>query len=83
MLIVWGLGIALIALNPGIMKEGWMHTKLLLVILLSGYHGSLGCFMKKLKQGTNTKSEVFFRVYNEIPTLFLIGIIFLIVLRPY
>ena len=83
MLATWLFGILLIVQNPALMAFGWLHTKLLLVLLLSGYHGHTQVMRKKLAAGTCTKSGKFFRMYNEIPTLFLIAIVLLAVLKPF
>lgn len=76
------LGIALIILNPTWMQQGWMHAKLTLVLLLLAYHLSLGHFLKAFKTGA-PKNEKFFRLYNEVPTLLLIGIVLLVLLKPF
>lgn len=75
-------GIWLLALNPGWMQQGWFHAKLTLVALLLGYHFSLAYFIKAFKKGT-PKTERFFRLYNEIPTVLLILIILLVELQPF
>lgn len=63
--------------------QGWFHTKLLLVFFLIGYHHMCGAFLKKLAAGTCTKSHKFFRIFNEIPVVFLIVIVILVVVRPF
>lgn len=62
---------------------GWMHAKLTLVALLIVYFFSLGRYRLKLKENTAYKSGKFFRFYNEIPTLLLMGIVALVVIRPF
>ena len=76
-------GIALILINPAVLEMGWLHAKLALVLLLVTYHATLEIHRAKLKTGRNTKSGRFFRMYNEIPTLLLIIIVFLAVLKPF
>jgi putative membrane protein len=77
-------GIGMIALNPDIMRgAGWLHAKIMLVVLLAAYHGYLiGCY-KKFARGENKKSGRFYRMLNEVPTILLICIVFLAVLRPF
>ena len=60
----------------------WLQTKLILVILISIYHEYLGKCLKSLKSGTNKKSAKFFRIINEIPTVLLIFIVFIVIFKP-
>ncbi|KTD55838.1 transmembrane protein [Legionella santicrucis] len=77
------LGLWLISYNPWYyLKEGWMHAKLSLVVLLWIYHLSCGHYLKAFAQDKNQKSVRFFRIYNEIPTLLLISIVILVVVKP-
>lgn len=62
---------------------GWLHAKLFLVILLSAFHGFLSRWRKDFEKGENKKSEKFYRIINEVPTLLVIGIVFLVVLKPF
>ena len=63
--------------------QGWFHTKLLLVFFLVGYHHMCGAFIKKLAAGTCNKSHKFFRIFNEVPVLFLVVIAILVVVKPF
>jgi putative membrane protein len=77
------LGFLLINYNPSYyLKLGWMHAKLTLVFILWGYHLGCGYYLKKFAKDSNQKSSFFFRIYNEIPTLLLIGIVLLVVIKP-
>ncbi|MCI6218295.1 MAG: protoporphyrinogen oxidase HemJ [Helicobacter sp.] len=76
-------GAALILADPQVFAGGWLHAKLLLVILLVAYHFSCGVFIRTLGNRSCNKSGKFFRIYNEIPTLFLILIVILAVLKPF
>lgn len=62
---------------------GWLHVKLLLVMILSAFHGILVKWMKDFSRGRNTRSETFYRVMNEIPPLIFIFIVFLVVIKPF
>ncbi|WP_028389500.1 protoporphyrinogen oxidase HemJ [Legionella fairfieldensis] len=78
------LGILLITYNPSYyLKAGWMHAKLSLVVLLWIYHLTCGSFLKQFRKDNNRKSATFYRVFNEIPVVFLIGIVFLVVIKPF
>ncbi|MGD9970524.1 MAG: protoporphyrinogen oxidase HemJ [Sulfuricurvum sp.] len=82
-------GITLIALSGNhygvnvFAMGGWMHAKLVLVAILIAYFFSLGRYRLKLKENTAYKSGKFFRMYNEIPTLLLMGIVALVVIKPF
>ncbi|MFJ1267501.1 protoporphyrinogen oxidase HemJ [Legionella lytica] len=76
------LGLWLLSYNPSYyMKAGWMHTKLTLVLILWGYHLLCGYYRKAFVEGKNQQSSRFFRIYNEIPTLLLVGIVLLVVVK--
>ena len=77
-------GIAMIALNPGLFQSGgWLHAKLTAALLLIVYHFTLGRYKKQLQAGTCTKSGKFFRMYNEIPTILMIFIVIMVVVKPF
>ena len=61
--------------------QGWFHIKMTLVFFLIGYHHMCGAFIKKFARGAKLPSHKFFRIFNEIPVLFLIVIVFLAVLK--
>lgn len=77
------LGMILLGLNTGYyLHAGWMHAKLSLVVLLWGYHLLCGRFVKQFSRQKNIKTARFYRIYNEVPTLFLIAIVLLVVVKP-
>ena len=61
----------------------WMHVKLLLVLALSGVHGFFVRWVKDFAADRNRKSQRFYRFINEVPTLLMIGIVILVVLKPF
>jgi putative membrane protein len=83
----WGTiisGTLLIVNNPALLSSGgWMHAKISLVIVLSVYFFHLGRLKKKLADDSCTKSGKFFRVYNEVPTILLIAIVILVIIKPF
>lgn len=85
MIISWLLGIWLIMITgagaPG--SGGWMHAKLGLVLLLSGAHAMMSVYRKAFERDERPKSQKFFRLFNEIPTILMIGIIILVVIKPF
>lgn len=78
-----GFGVWLLGANWAYyMTQGWMHAKLLLVALLVIYQVYCGIWMKLFQHDRNQYSEKFYRWMNEVPTVFLILIIILVVVRP-
>jgi len=63
--------------------SGWMHAKLTLVFLLVGYHHMCLAYMKKFAADANTKSDKFFRIFNEVPVFLLVAIVILVIVRPF
>ena len=83
-IITSGLGIILIGYNTRYyLHAGWMHAKLSLVILLWVYHLLCGRFVKQFARDSNTRSSVFYRIFNEAPTILLIGIVLLVIVKPF
>ena len=83
MILAWILGIVLIFLNGlDVLSSFWIQIKLVLVFILSGYHEYLGKCLIKLKNKTNTKSARFYRYINEVPTVLLIFIVFVVIIKP-
>jgi putative membrane protein len=68
-------GGVLLALNPSLFKDGWIHVQLLVLLFLIAYSFSLEVYRKQLKSGTCKRSGKFFRAYNEVPTLLSIIIV--------
>ena len=60
-----------------------MHGKLLLVILMSGAHGFFARCVKDFAADRTTRSQKFYRIINEVPTLLMIGIVILVVVKPF
>ncbi|MDD9912821.1 MAG: CopD family protein [Alphaproteobacteria bacterium] len=83
LILVWLFGMMLLALNPSWFVMGWLHAKLLLVVILTGYHISLEVYRRRLATGNNTRSARFFRLYNEVPSVLLILVVLLVVLKPF
>ncbi|BCA95535.1 membrane protein [Legionella antarctica] len=78
------LGIWLICYNPAYyFKAGWMHAKLSLVLLVWLYHLFCGHYCRLFTADKNVKTSRYFRFFNEMPTLLLVGIILLVVVKPF
>ncbi len=76
-------GAAMLWLSPALLKMPWMHAKLLFVTLLIAYHFTLEYHRKKLIENPHYKPGKFYRVYNEVPTLLMIGIVIFVVVKPF
>ncbi|HEU4516018.1 MAG TPA: protoporphyrinogen oxidase HemJ [Steroidobacteraceae bacterium] len=76
-------GFWLLAKNPALLATGWLRAKLVLVALLAAYHVFTWRLMRDFAAGRNARSARWYRWYNEIPSLLLIGIVLLAVVRPF
>ena len=83
MTLTWIFGLVLISnLGFEILSTLWIKLKFLLVILLTLYHFYLAKLLDDLKLDQNTKSSKFFRIINEVPTILLILVVFIVVFKP-
>ncbi|MGA7485628.1 MAG: protoporphyrinogen oxidase HemJ [Xanthobacteraceae bacterium] len=78
----WALGLWL-AWDGGWYAAGWLHAKVILVLLLSAVHGFLARCVRGFAADRNRHSQKFYRIINEVPTLLLIGIVILAVVKPF
>ncbi len=83
MMATYVFGIALIVLQPVYLQTGWLMAKVALVLLLSGVHGFYAASVRKFAKGENKRSATFWRWMNEAPTVLMIGIVLLVVLKPF
>lgn len=82
-IIVWVLGLALAMATNAFSSGGWFHAKLLLVLIMSGYHGYLSSYAKKLAKGIRPLTGKKLRLINEIPGVAMILIVILVVVKPF
>ena len=83
MLLSWIFGLILIhIIGFSVFLELWMQIKTAAIIILTIYHFSLGRFLNEFAIDSNNKSSKFFRIYNEIPTIILIVVIFVAIFKP-
>ena len=83
MLLSWIFGVLLIhSLGFEVFYEKWMQIKTVAVALLTFYHFTLGKYLNDFAIDNNQKTSKFFRIYNEIPTIILILVIFVVVFKP-
>ncbi len=85
MIATWLLGLWLIWLMgwDGFRQSGWLHLKLVLVFLMSGVHGMLSRYVKDFAADANRKSQKFYRIINEVPTILMVLIVILAVVKPF
>ena len=83
MIIAWVLGGLMLYANPSLLEAGWMHGKLLLVLIMSAIHGELAKHVRLFGKDENVKSDKYFRILNEIPTVLMILIIIFAVVEPF
>ena len=76
-------GIALLVAFPPYLAMGWVHVKLALVALLIAYHGYCYKLMRDFAQNRNARTARWYRLFNEVPSLFLIAIVALAVVKPF
>ena len=77
------LGVAMIVAAPGYLKMGWLHVKLALVLVLIVYHVLCFKFVRDFATGRARRSSGWFRAFNEVPSLLLLGIVLLAVAKPF
>lgn len=83
MIVAWIFGI-LMLLQPGFdWSQGWIHAKILLVLLMSGFHGVCSKWVREFACDKNTRTSRFYRIANEIPTILLILIVILVIVKPF
>jgi len=83
MLLSWLFGILLLhSITLSVLFELWMQIKLIAVIILTYYHFTLGKYLNDFAIDKNEKTSKFFRIYNEIPTIVLIVVIFTVIFKP-
>ncbi|TAJ34391.1 protoporphyrinogen oxidase HemJ [Bosea sp. (in: a-proteobacteria)] len=82
MIVTWVLGLYL-AWSAFGFKGGWLHGKILLVLILSGIHGYLAGRVRDFANDRNTKSSRFYRIMNEVPAVLMVGIVILVIVKPF
>ena len=82
MTVAWILGLWLAWYGFGF-RGGWLHAKIALVLAMSALHGQLVRYVKDFAADRNTRSAKFYRIINEVPTALMIGIVILVIVRPF
>ena len=82
MIVTWVLGLYLVW-DGGWYTSGWMHAKFALVLIMSGLHGVYVRRLKEFAADKNTRPAKYYRILNEVPTLLMIGIVILVIVKPF
>lgn len=84
MIATWLFGVLLV-LTPGVVdwSSGWWHVKLTAVLLMSGFHGAMSKWRREFMEDRNKRSHRYYRVANEVPTLLLMVIVIMVIVRPF
>jgi protoporphyrinogen IX oxidase len=79
----WIFGLALSFGQDSWHSGGWFYVKFLAVLILSGFHGSLSSWRRAFEKDMNVKPEKFFRLVNEVPTILMMIVVFMVILKPF
>ncbi|MEW5730008.1 MAG: protoporphyrinogen oxidase HemJ [Pseudomonadota bacterium] len=80
--VAWALGLTM-AVTGGLFQDGWFHAKLALVVLMTASHIAMIRWKNAFAADRNTRPQKFYRLMNEVPTLLMIGIVILVILKPF
>ncbi len=83
MIATWVFGLGMLATGLIDLGAGWLHVKLTLVVILSGVHGWFSRLRKDFEQDKNQRPQKFFRMINEVPTVLMIGIVIMVIVKPF
>ena len=81
--VVWILGLTMIYANPALFSTIWFPIKFALVLGISGVHGVYAGAFKKFEAGERPRSERYWRIMNEVPFIFLIGVVAMVIAKPF
>lgn len=84
MIAAYVFGITMIAMNRELfLQGGWLHAKLLFVLLLTASHMMMARWRRDFAEDRNTRPQRFYRIANEVPTLLMIGIVIFVIVKPF
>jgi putative membrane protein len=83
MIVAWLCGLGMIGLNPGLLSSVWLPVKLLFVAALTVVHFLMNGWRQDFARDANRHSQKFFRIANEVPTLAMIVIVIMVIVRPF
>jgi putative membrane protein len=82
MIATWLLGLWL-AWDGSWYREHWFHAKFTLVLIMSAIHGLYTRYTREFAEDRNTRSQKFYRIINEVPTILMVGIVILVIVKPF
>ena len=83
LLLVWGLGIWMLILNPDLLSQGWMLVKLALVAVITAVHAYFMVLGRKVDAVSGTVQAKTLRMLNEVPFILMIGVVIMVIVRPF
>lgn len=83
MIATWLFGILMVVANPDIVQGGWFHAKFALVLGMSALHGVFSKWRKVFERDENKRPPKFYKIWNEVPTVLMIIIVILVVVKPF
>jgi putative membrane protein len=83
MIAAYVFGIWMVALSPDWLSQGWLHAKILLVLLLTGAHMAMARWRREFAEDRNTRPQRFYRIANEVPTVLMAAIVILVIVKPF
>ena len=83
MIVAWICGLSMIGLNTALLGAGWLHVKLLFVLGLTVIHFVMNSWRQDFTRDANRHSQKFFRIANELPTLAMLVIVVMVIVRPF
>ena len=81
--LIWVFGGLMLWMHPALLSQPWMHVKLVLVTLISAMHGYFVGIGKRIDKGTSTITARKLRMLNEVPFLMMIGVVIMVIVRPF
>jgi putative membrane protein len=79
----WIMGVTMIAAHPTLLEQGWLWVKIAFVLALTGMHFTMVSWRRAFAEDRNRRTQRYFRVANELPTLALIIIVIMVIVRPF
>ncbi|WP_142849180.1 protoporphyrinogen oxidase HemJ [Telmatospirillum sp. J64-1] len=84
MMAAWIFGLTMVFLNPGLLQgQGWLHAKIFFVLILTATHVMMGRWRAAFAEDRNKNSQKFYRFANEVPTVLMILIVIMVIVRPF
>ena len=83
MIASWGFGLWMLVVNPGLLDSLWVWFKLVAVLGMTGCHMVFARMRRQLEADDHSRSDKFYRIWNEVPTLLMIAIVILAVVKPF